>query len=106
MLTRMDNLEKIDLHMEMKNMLGLSDYVTLDKDKENNKNYLMDLECGKLYMINDTAYALLSHLKNEGNITKYVEETFVQTGEETQNIEREALLYIDNLKKLGYIIES
>ncbi|HWT76577.1 MAG TPA: PqqD family peptide modification chaperone [Mobilitalea sp.] len=86
-------------------MLRLSDFVTLDFDQESNKNYLMDLEYGRLFHLNPSAFQLLSCIKEDGNYDQYVQKFAEVTNTAPELVKTDAANYVVSLLKMGYLIE-
>lgn len=91
-------------------MLRLSPNVIYDTDNESKKKYLMDIENGNLYFLNDTASILIEHIIEGKSVDDYIStiESLIKDDEkiEIETIRNDVDIYINLLIDQGYILKE
>lgn len=91
----------------MENKMKLSSSVIVDYDKENNTKYLMNIENGSIYNLNDTAYLIVNSIKNGKTVDDCIEEIISLTDNQVpkEQIIDDTNKYLDELLLAGIIYE-
>lgn len=89
-------------------MLLLNCSIIIDKDETTNNQYLMNIENGTIYNINDMAFIILNYINNRKTIDEYIDYIYQITDKEVSKdiIRRDAEKYIQELITLGIVYED
>ena len=89
-------------------MYKLTKNVIYDTDNESNKKYLMDIEGGTLYQLNETAAILIEKITNGSSVEDYISFLTENIDEEIdiERIKNDVEVYINQLVECGFIIEE
>lgn len=89
-------------------MYKLTPSVIYDTDMESNKKYIIDIENGTLFQLNETASILIENIIKGKSIEEYI--LFIKENTEDnidiEKIRTDAEIYIDSLIKHGFIFEE
>lgn len=91
----------------MENQVKLSSSIIIDCDEETNKKYLMNIENGSIYNLNDVAFFIVDSIKNEKTVDECIEELITLTNNQVlrEQIIEDTNKYIDELLLAGIVYE-
>ena len=89
-------------------MYNLVSNVIYDIDKESNKKYLMDIENGTLFQLNETASMLIENIINGKSIDEYIRliKKSIDDDINVEKIRTDVEIYINSLLEQGFIREG
>jgi hypothetical protein len=88
-------------------MYKLVPNVIYDVDRESNKKYLIDIENGTLFQLNETASMLVENIIDGKSLDEYVRliKDSVDDDIDTEKIRNDVEIYINSLLEQGFICE-
>ncbi len=89
-------------------MYKLVPNIIYDVDKESNKKYLMDIENGTLFQLNETASILIEHIINVKSVDEYIQliKESIDDDIDVEKIRNDVEIYINSLVEQGFINEE
>lgn len=89
-------------------MYKLVPNIIYDVDKESNKKYLMDIENGTLFQLNETASLLIEHIINGKSVDEYIQliKESIDDDIDVEKIRNDVEIYINSLVEQGFINEE
>lgn len=89
-------------------MYKLVPSVIYDMDKESGKKYLVDIENGSLFQLNETASILIENIINGKSIEEYI--LFIKENSEedvdVEKVKNDVEMYINSLIDRNFIFEE
>ena len=88
-------------------MYKLSQHIIFDTDNESNKKYLIDIENGDLFELNDTASILINYIVNEKEVDEYIDFIYKQLDKEIEleKLKNDTRMYLCQLEEKNIIYE-
>lgn len=84
----------------------LEEYIMLEYDEIEDKTYLMNLEDGVMFELNQTAKMIVECIKDNGNCDRYIEKIVLELGIDKEKVERDCEKYIAQLIAKGCICQA
>lgn len=86
-------------------MYKLSEHIMYDINQENNKEYLIDIENGDLFELNETAAMLIQYIVEEKSIDEYVNHVlyYIKNESEKEKVKNDIQTYINIIEEQGFI---
>lgn len=86
-------------------MYRLEEFIVLEKDEITGQNYLLELETGVMFELNETAKRIVESIKENGNCDQYVANIVSQTELSEEKVRSDCDKFVAVLLNKGFIKE-